>query len=604
MSPPSIVPIALTLDDRTGYTLWAPPWEEDGEEWQAFLGSTVDLPADINDDDPEAPGPTAVVHLFPSPAALAAFCRGHTDHDLADHPVWPVVAGLGPPTSPRTRTTASTSTASTTWSRRTPTGGPSTSWPPRRHRRPAGRVLRHPGRARRDDDEDDTAFESVAELVSRPEVAALGLGIDAFLGRDGEGAWARLGTAIDELWEDVLEELDDHLDWTGAGTVSTEDYPSAAEEAEARAAEPEDDEDDETWTTDPGRRAAGATAAARPRRRPPASAPSAAAATLAVTPAAVAAAQEFWEAVGILPVEVVVPEGAGLTLRCYVEDRARFLGRDGQVFVFPTPVELARFCAGDEAHDLTEIASWPEVADTDTLPLPADQDRYDLVEISEVLAEVAAGAGGLVEHRALLQPVEGVLDLAEYADLPRVPQQLAPDAPLGRALARATATRAPRWPRRRPPALVTAWASVVEDIGDGPGLPQRRRALSEDPTALIMGVLPPDTPSTACRPAATPMIDERARDTATAGPRSAGTGRCRAGLPLSQRRASAAGREGRPPERCPSPDPRYPPGRRPSPPGIPVAVGALARGRSPYERRGRHRERSPVAGHRLRSRSP
>jgi hypothetical protein len=37
---PSIVPIALTLDDRTGYTLWAPPWEEDGEEWQAFLGTT------------------------------------------------------------------------------------------------------------------------------------------------------------------------------------------------------------------------------------------------------------------------------------------------------------------------------------------------------------------------------------------------------------------------------------------------------------------------------------------------------------------------------------------------------------------------------------
>ena len=39
---PSIVPIALTLDDRTGYTLWAPPWEEDGEEWQAFLGTTED----------------------------------------------------------------------------------------------------------------------------------------------------------------------------------------------------------------------------------------------------------------------------------------------------------------------------------------------------------------------------------------------------------------------------------------------------------------------------------------------------------------------------------------------------------------------------------
>ena len=43
MARPSIVPIALTLDDRTGYTLWAPPWEEDGEEWQAFLGKALPL---------------------------------------------------------------------------------------------------------------------------------------------------------------------------------------------------------------------------------------------------------------------------------------------------------------------------------------------------------------------------------------------------------------------------------------------------------------------------------------------------------------------------------------------------------------------------------
>ena len=86
MARPSIVPIALTLDDRTGYTLWAPPWEEDGEEWQAFLGTT--------EDDPDT-GATARVHLFPTPAALAAYCRTSTDHDLADHPVWPVVVGLG-----------------------------------------------------------------------------------------------------------------------------------------------------------------------------------------------------------------------------------------------------------------------------------------------------------------------------------------------------------------------------------------------------------------------------------------------------------------------------------------------------------------------------
>jgi hypothetical protein len=82
-----------------------------------------------------------------------------------------------------------------------------------------------------------------------------------------------------------------------------------------------------------------------------------------------------------------------------------------------------------------------------------------------VLAEVAEGAGGLVEHRALLQPVEGVLDLAEYADLPRVPQLLAPNAPLGRVVARAeTDPRAPLAAEEAPP-LVTAWHQVVEDIG-------------------------------------------------------------------------------------------------------------------------------------------
>ena len=144
-----------------------------------------------------------------------------------------------------------------------------------------------------------------------------------------------------------------------------------------------------------------------------------------------AEAGKFWESVGILPVEIVVPEGAGVTLRCYVEDVARFLGRNGEVFVFDTPADLARFCKGNEDHDLMEIASWAEVADTDVPPLPADQDRYDLTELSEVLGEVADGAAGLVDHRAFAQPVEGVRDLAEYAGLTRVEELLSPTVAAG-----------------------------------------------------------------------------------------------------------------------------------------------------------------------------
>ncbi len=422
MARPSIVPIALTLDDRTGYTLWAPPWEEDGEEWQAFLGTTVEVRADINDDDPENPVPTTVVHLFPSPAALAAFCRTSTDHDLADHPVWPVVAGLGaadltPDDDHRFDLDGVYDIAAENPDR----------WAVEELAATIDIVSRlaeclDAGDEDDEDlDDDATEFEAVAELVAKPEIGSLGLGADAFAGRSGEDAWAGVGSTLDDLWEDVVEELGEHFDWTGAGTAAVTDFPSASESAPVVV----DDEDDDIEPVDVRR---GATAAS-------VGTIAAGGGRLTHSPAAVAAAAGFWEGVGILPVEVVVPEGAGLTLRCYVDDVARFLGRDGEVFLFDTPAELSRFCSGDERHDLSEIASWPEVADTDTPPLPAEQDRYDLAGLAEVLGEVADGAAGLVGYATLGQPVEGARDLAEYQQLPRVEELLSPAAPLGRAVA-------------------------------------------------------------------------------------------------------------------------------------------------------------------------
>jgi len=466
---PSIVPIALTVDDRTGFTLWAPPWEEDGEEWQAFLGTSED--------------DRARVHLFPTPAALAAFCRTRTDHDLADHPVWPVVVGLGaadltPDDDHRYDLDGVYDIAAENPDR----------WAVEELAATIDIVTRLAECLDTGDDEDDELtdpdddpdvdddielerrsggdgtrggeFGALAELVSRPEVGSLGLGVEAFLGRSGEDAWVGVGGALDDLWEDVLEELGAHLDWTGGGTVAIEDYPSAAEADDED--DEFDDEDDDTEDAAPATRPAGGSTAA--------SAAAAGVSTIArpgriaAPPAEVAKAAEFWEAVGILPVEVVVPEGSGVTLRCYVDDRARFLGRDGEVFLFASPADLTRFCRGDEAHDLTEIASWPEVADTGTPPLPADQDRYDLTELTEVLAEVAGGAAGLVDHRVLAQQVEGVRDVAEYAGLTRVDELLRPDAPLGQAVARGE--RQPDAPLRAEDAAVLrpAWDQVVTEV--------------------------------------------------------------------------------------------------------------------------------------------
>jgi hypothetical protein len=449
-----------SIDDRTGYTLWAPPWEEDGEEWQAFLGTSE--------------GDTATVHLFPTPAALAAFCRTRTDHDLADHPVWPVVVGLGAPDltpddDHRYDLDGVYDTAAEGADR----------WAVEELAATidiVSRLAECLDLADEDDDLDDELtdededrdvdadvdldrrpaadverggeFGALAELVARPEIGSLGLGVDAFVGRAGEDAWLGVGSALDDLWEDVLEELSAHLDWTGGGTVALADYPSAAEQG--------GDEDDLADVEEPP--AGGVAPAvtpvstiARPGR-------------IDVPATEVAKAAEFWEGVGILPVELVVPEGAGLTLRCYVDDRARFLGRDGEVFLFSSPDDLARFCAGDEEHDLTEIASWPEVAGTDVPPLPAEQDRYDLTELTEVMAEVADGAAGLVPHRALTQPVEGVQDVAEYAGLTRVEALLQPTEPLGRAVARAD--REPDAALRAEDAAVlrSSWDEVVTEI--------------------------------------------------------------------------------------------------------------------------------------------
>jgi hypothetical protein len=437
---PSIVPIALTLDDRTGFTLWAPPWEEDGEEWQAFLGTTED--------------DTAKVHLFPTPAALASFCRTSTDHDLADHPVWPVVAGLGaadltPDDDHRFDLDGVYDIAAENPDR----------WAVEELAATIDIVTRlaeclDTSDADEDENEDDaeSQFEAVAELAAKPEIGSLGLGVDAFVGRSGEDAWIGVGGALDELWEDVVEELNEHFDWTGAGSATLEDYPPASEVEDVDAEDLPDAVGGERDAEPAGATAAPVRTIARGGR-------------IGASPDEVASAAAFWESVGILPVEIVVPEGAGVTLRCYVEDVARFLGRDGEVFVFDSPGDLARFCKGTEDHDLMEIASWPEVADTDVLPLPADQDRYDLTELSEVLSEVVDGAAGLVDHRVFAQPVEGVRDLAEYAGLTRVAELLSPASALGRAVARGEAD--PQAPLRQEDAgeLRAQWDEVVTQVG-------------------------------------------------------------------------------------------------------------------------------------------
>ncbi|MEP7019453.1 MAG: hypothetical protein ABI808_02295 [Pseudonocardiales bacterium] len=75
----AIIPITLTVNGRIGLTLWAPPWEDDdGEEWQGFLGDG------------------AKILLYPNTRELATFVASGEENDLSDHPGWGYVLKLTP----------------------------------------------------------------------------------------------------------------------------------------------------------------------------------------------------------------------------------------------------------------------------------------------------------------------------------------------------------------------------------------------------------------------------------------------------------------------------------------------------------------------------
>ena len=78
-SESAIIPITLTVNGRTGVTLWAPPWEDDeGEEWQGFLGDG------------------AKILLYASTRELASFIASGEENDLSDHPAYGQVLAMKP----------------------------------------------------------------------------------------------------------------------------------------------------------------------------------------------------------------------------------------------------------------------------------------------------------------------------------------------------------------------------------------------------------------------------------------------------------------------------------------------------------------------------
>ncbi|GAA1876854.1 hypothetical protein GCM10009836_67790 [Pseudonocardia ailaonensis] len=363
-----IVPIQLSLTEGDLYTLWAPRWREDGEEWEAFLG------------DDEA------VFGFPEVAQLAAFVRTATEHDLEDHPAWSVVptltvAELTPEESRRFDVIGVPELVAEdpdTWT--------------------IGELAEIVEIVRSFADVCD--LDAVTAILdSAPGFSLLDQGTLPFAGREGARLWSQVADTVQEHWDDVVDALDA---MTATPEVDARALAGAEKEAAALAARIADAEStlDDSADIDELEEA-----------------DEEAIADQVADDEADDGPVGFWEEVGIDPIRVTTSTGTWVTLRCYLDDRPIFLGTRGRIDAFDSERALARWLAdsGKEDNDLVAASTWHDVLDlaaVGELEVTVDpMNDYVLVGIDEDIAE-----GTLqVDPTQLELASELVLDVAEWA---------------------------------------------------------------------------------------------------------------------------------------------------------------------------------------------
>ena len=283
----SVVPIRLTLDGRTGVTLWATPWEEDGEEWQAFLGAGQH------------------VLVFGTAAEMAEHLRSGEENDLTDHPRWKDLLQLTPGelepdddyvfdldgayelalSDPDPYTVSELSDLVDLVQR-------------------VAEVC------------DDGTLLKLVEKT--PEFAALLSDDASFSGAEGEQRWTRVGAVVERSWEPLLERFGRLVEWRGSEVL--------AEDVEA---DEDDDEDIDVVDLDEDAEETDKAEAERPRSRVVEDLEEVARAAIGSSGEPDVDEDEdlteggtysIWEVAGILPLSVTLPSGTGYTLRTYNGD--------------------------------------------------------------------------------------------------------------------------------------------------------------------------------------------------------------------------------------------------------------------------------------------
>ncbi|WP_374022700.1 primosomal protein [Mycobacterium sp. HNNTM2301] len=392
-----LVPIRLSLSDGDRYTVWAPRWRDAGDEWEAFLGKDEDL------------------YVFETVADLVAFVRSDNDNDLVDHPAWKDLTSahahkFAPTEDKQFDLVAVEELVSEKPTEESVTG--------------LARTLSLV-----------SSIGSVCELpaVSKffngnPTLGTVSGGIDHFAGKAGLKRWNAIGEIIGRGWDDVLSaiegivttpEVDEKLSAKAADELAEEPEEEEAEDTEAAAEADEDAADDaddaadaleDEVEADEEPRAAGDTVI-------------------------LGSDEDFWLQVGIDPIRIMTSSGTFYTLRCYLDDRPIFLGRNGRISVFTSERALARYLADEHDHDLADLSTYDDIrtAATDgSLEVKVTEDN---IYVLSGLADDIADGPDAVDRDQLDLAVELLRDIGDYSEESTVDKALETGRPLGKLVA-------------------------------------------------------------------------------------------------------------------------------------------------------------------------
>jgi hypothetical protein len=422
-----LLPVRLSLSAGDRYTVWAPRWRDAGDEWEAFLGKDEDL------------------YVFETVADLVAFVRSDTDNDLVDHPAW------------KDLTTAHAHNLDPAEDQQ------------------FDLVAVEELVAEKPTEESVTALASALAIVSsigsvcelppvskffngNPSLGTVSGGIDHFTGKAGAKRWNSIAEVIGRSWDDVLsaideiisspevdaalsakaadelaeerEEPDDELDEDAQDGEAAkdaeepderdeedaEDTEDAGDDDDSEEAEDsvdeegdeednEDDDEDEEEVRAPG--------------------------DIGV----LGGDEDFWIQVGIDPIRIMMSSGTFYTLRCYLDDRPIFLGRNGRISVFSSERALARYLADEHDHDLSDLSTYDDIRTAATDGSLAVEVTDENIYVLSGLSDDFADGPDAVDREQLDLAVELLRDVGDYSEESTVDKALETGRPLGKLVA-------------------------------------------------------------------------------------------------------------------------------------------------------------------------